>query len=92
LTAFSVSYAGIIGFVGLIVPHVLRLLGFLKAREIVPLSLLLGTVFMMANDLLSRTILSQGQELPVGIVTSLIGGLFFLYLLLQKKKELYSLD
>lgn len=92
LTALAVSYAGIIGFVGLIVPHLLRLLGFLKARELLPLSLVFGAVFMMGNDLLARTALPEGQELPVGIITSAVGGLFFLYLLVQKKRELYGLD
>ena len=92
LTAFSVAYAGIIGFVGLIVPHVLRLIRFVKAEELLPMSLLVGAAFMMANDLIARTILPQGQELPVGIITSTLGGLFFLYLLLKRKKELYYFD
>ncbi len=92
LTAFCVSYAGIIGFVGLIVPHLLRLSGFFKARELLPLSLLFGAVFMMGNDLLARVLLPEGQELPVGIITSTVGGLFFLHLLVQKKRELYGLD
>jgi iron complex transport system permease protein len=47
---------------------------------------------MMANDLIALTILPQGQELPVGIITSTLGGLFFLYLLLKRKKELYYFD
>ncbi len=92
LTAFSVGYAGIIGFVGLIVPHVIRLMRFVKASELVPLSILGGAVFMIFNDLLSRTLLSEGQELPVGIITSSIGGLFFLYLLIKRKRELYYFD
>ena len=92
LTAFSVGYAGIIGFVGLIVPHVIRLMRFVKASELVPLSILGGAVFMIFNDLVSRTLLSEGQELPVGIITSSIGGLFFLYLLIKRKRELYYFD
>ncbi len=92
LTAFSVGYAGIIGFVGLIVPHVIRLLKFVKASELVPLSILAGAVFMIFNDLVSRTLFAEGQELPVGIITSSIGGLFFLYLLIKRKKELYYFD
>ncbi len=92
LTAISVSYTGIIGFVGLIVPHLLRLLGFLRAKELLPLVLLFGLVFMMGNDLLARVILPEGQELPVGIITSCLGGLFFLNLLVKKKKELYGFD
>jgi iron complex transport system permease protein len=92
LTAFSVGYAGIIGFVGLIIPHILRLLRFVRASELVPLSLLGGAFFMIMNDLIARTILAEGQELPVGIITSSIGGLFFLYLLIKRKKELYYFD
>ncbi len=92
LTAVSVAYAGIIGFVGLIVPHLIRLCGFVRASELVPLSLIFGAGFMILNDLLARTILPNGQELPVGIITSALGGLFFLNLLIRKKKELYYFD
>jgi len=89
LTAFSVGYAGIIAFVGLIVPHVLRLVGFRKADELVPMSMVTGAVFMILNDLVSRTLLPEGQELPVGIITSSLGGGFFLYILVKRKKELH---
>jgi iron complex transport system permease protein len=89
LTAFSVGYAGIIAFVGLIVPHVLRLLGFRKAEELIPMSIISGAVFMILNDLVSRTLLPEGQELPVGIITSSLGGGFFLYILVKRKKELH---
>ena len=92
LTAVSVAYTGIIGFVGLIVPHLIRLGGFVRASELIPLSLIFGAGFMMLNDLLARTILPQGQELPVGVITSILGGLFFLNILLKKKKELYYFD
>jgi iron complex transport system permease protein len=92
LTAFSVGYAGIIGFVGLVVPHVVRLLKYVKAAELIPLSLLCGAFFMILNDLIARTVLSGGQELPVGIITSSIGGIFFLYLLIKRKKELFYFD
>jgi iron complex transport system permease protein len=92
LTSVSVAYAGIIGFVGLIVPHLLRLCGFLRASELIPLSVLFGAGFMILNDLLARTVLPQGQELPVGIITSALGGFFFLNLLMKKKRELYYFD
>ncbi len=91
LTAVSVAFSGIIGFVGLIVPHLLRLAGFLRAGVLVPFGLLFGAAFMMLADLLARTLLPQGQELPVGVLTSTLGGLFFLYLLLKRKRELYEL-
>ncbi|RME68017.1 MAG: iron ABC transporter permease, partial [Nitrospirae bacterium] len=92
LTAVSVGYAGIIGFVGLIVPHLLRLLGFVRAKDLLGLSALAGAGFMVLNDLVARTILPQGQELPVGIITSSLGGAFFLYLLITKKRQLYGID
>ncbi len=92
LTAISVGYAGIIGFVGLIIPHLIRLLKFVKAADLVPLSLLLGAAFMIFNDWVARVIMPEGQELSVGIITSAIGGLFFLYLLTKRKKELYYFD
>ncbi len=92
LTAICVGYAGIIGFVGLIIPHITRLLKFIKASDLVPIGVLSGAIFMIFNDLVARTILPEGQELSVGIITSSIGGLFFLYLLMKRKKELYYFD
>ena len=92
LTATSVGYAGIIGFVGLIVPHLVRLLRYVKAVDLIPLSMLFGATFMIGNDLIARTILPEGQELSVGIITSAIGGLFFLYLLTKRKRELTYFD
>jgi len=89
LTSFSVGYAGIIGFVGLIIPHILRLGNFVKASYLLPASLTGGAAFMIATDLIARTILQQGQELPVGVITSSIGGVFFLYLLIKRRKELF---
>ncbi|MBU3916903.1 iron ABC transporter permease, partial [bacterium] len=92
LTAVSVGYAGIIGFVGLIIPHIIRLMKFVKASELIPLSLFVGAIFMVFNDLVARSVLTDGQELSVGIITSFIGGLFFLYLLIKRKKELFQFD
>ncbi|QJA06430.1 iron ABC transporter permease [Thermosulfurimonas marina] len=91
LCAVSVAFSGIIGFVGLIVPHLLRLAGFYRARELAPLSLLFGASFMALADLLSRTLLSGGQEIPVGVFTSTLGGIFFLHLLVRRRRELYEL-
>ncbi len=92
LTAISVGYAGIIGFVGLIIPHMVRLLKFVKASELIPISLLIGAGFMVLNDLIARTAMGDGRELSVGIITSFIGGLFFLYLLIKRKRELFYFD
>jgi iron complex transport system permease protein len=77
LTALATAVAGTIGFVGLIVPHVLRLLVGPEHRRLVPLSLVGGAAFMVACDLVGR--LAGG--LRVGIVTALVGGPFFLWLL-----------
>jgi iron complex transport system permease protein len=87
LAASSViSVTGPIGFVGLIIPHVLRMTLGVDNRIILPCSLLLGASFLTATDTISRTIISP-VEIPVGIITASIGGLFFLWLLMRMKKE-----
>jgi len=80
LTAIAVIQAGIIGFVGLIVPHVLRRLLGGDYRYLLPASLMGGAALLVFADLLART-LTRPAELPVGVVTTLLGGPFFLYLL-----------
>lgn len=80
LTAGAVAVSGIIGFVGLLIPHISRLLFGPDHRLLLPTSALLGGIFLVAADLLSRTVIPSA-ELPVGIITSLCGGPFFLYLL-----------
>jgi iron complex transport system permease protein len=82
-TAASVGVAGVIGFVGLIVPHAVRLALGPDYRRLVPASALLGASFLVLADVLSRSLL-PGGELPVGIVTALVGGPFFLYLLRRR--------
>lgn len=77
-----VSYAGIIGFVGLITPHIMRLLGFSKQNHIYPGSLFFGASFLLAADFLAKNI--SGIELPVGVITAAIGCPFFIYLLMRK--------
>ncbi|MCB5271194.1 MAG: iron ABC transporter permease [Candidatus Cloacimonetes bacterium] len=77
-----VSYAGIIGFVGLITPHIMRLLGFSNQKRIYPGSLLFGASFLLAADFLAKNM--AGIELPVGVITAAIGCPFFIYLLLRK--------
>jgi iron complex transport system permease protein len=76
----SVSLAGIIGFVGLMVPHAVRLLLGPDHRTLLPMSLILGGLFMVLADLAARTLISPA-ELPVGIITALTGAPFFLWLL-----------
>jgi iron complex transport system permease protein len=82
-TAAAVSYAGIIGFVGLIAPHVMRTLGGPAHRTLIPSSAIAGAALLVLSDLGAR-VLIRPQELPVGIVTTLLGGPFFLWLLRRK--------
>ncbi|WP_297475110.1 iron ABC transporter permease [Thermococcus sp.] len=90
LAAFSVSTAGIIGFVGLMGPHIMRLLLGPNHRELTPASALFGGVLLVTADIIAR-ILSRPTEIPVGIVTAMMGAPFFLYLLMKHKRgELYS--
>lgn len=80
----SVAMTGMIGFVGLVVPHLIRLWRGPNHRLLLPASALLGALLLVLADLLARTIVSP-LELPIGIVTSALGAPFFLYLLLRKK-------
>ena len=73
---FSVALSGMIGFVGLVVPHLVRLLGGVNHNYLLPGSALLGAGLMIIADLLSRVIL-QPAEIPVGLITSAIGSPFF---------------
>ncbi len=86
LTAAAVSVSGIIGFVGLIVPHTVRLLIGPDHRWLLPASCLGGGLFLLIADTLARTLLDP-MELPVGIITSMAGAPFFLHLLLKKKQS-----
>jgi iron complex transport system permease protein len=86
-TAAAVAFTGIIGFVGLIVPHIMRNLWGGDYRRLLPLSIIGGATFLLAADILSRILLAP-QELPVGIITALAGAPFFL-LLLRKSKQQY---
>ena len=84
--ATAVAIAGVIGFVGLIVPHAVRLLFGSDHRRLLPLVAPLGASFLIAVDLLARTVLTP-QEVPVGVVTALLGGPFFLWLLRTRRVE-----
>jgi iron complex transport system permease protein len=84
LTAAAVAMAGLVGFVGLTVPHVVRLLWGGCHRHLLPASALLGAAFLMLADALSRTLLAPA-EIPVGVVTALLGAPFFLYLLRRQE-------
>ncbi len=86
VAATAVAIAGVIGFVGLIVPHVVRMLFGGDYRRLLPLAALLGAAFLIAADVLSRTVLAP-QEVPVGIVTAVVGAPFFLYLLRTRRVD-----
>jgi iron complex transport system permease protein len=86
LTAAAVAVAGVIGFVGLVVPHVMRLLVGPDHRVLLPTSALAGAAFLVATDTLAR---AGPAEVPVGIVTAALGAPFFLYLL--RDREVHSL-
>lgn len=83
MTAISVSMAGSIGFVGLIVPHALRLLGVRDYRALLPAAVIVGGSFLVITDTLARTVLAP-RQIPVGVITALVGVPLFL-LLLQRQ-------
>ncbi|MBI5877505.1 MAG: iron ABC transporter permease [Chloroflexi bacterium] len=87
-TATAVSFSGLIGFVGLVVPHAVRLVSGADHRRLLPWSFLAGAGFLMLADLIARTALAP-QELPLGIVTAFAGAPFFLYLLRRAKQAAY---
>lgn len=87
LTAAVVSAAGGIGFVGLIVPHAVRLVVGPDHRKVLPVSLLFGAVFLVLVDLVTRTI-DRPNEMPIGIITAILGAPFFLALLRGRKRVL----
>ncbi len=89
LVAVAVSHTGIIGFVGLIVPHIARSLFGSDMRDNLHYAALLGALLLTAADALARTIIPGGAELPVGIVTALLGGGFFLYLLQTRRERFW---
>ena len=79
--------AGIIGFVGLIVPHMIRLIVGSDYRLLLPLAAIFGATFVVLTDIIARTII-EPQEIPVGIVTAMVGGPFFIWLLSSQKEFL----
>lgn len=86
LTAGAVSVSGMIGFVGLIVPHAMRILIGPDHRFLFPASVLGGGLFLVIADTFARTVLSP-VELPVGIITAFLGAPFFMYLLRRHREK-----
>ena len=86
LTAAAVSIGGLIGFVGLVMPHAVRLVLGPDHRLLLPASALAGAIFVVFADLLARVVLAP-TEIPVGVVTAVVGAPFFLYLLRRSRRE-----
>lgn len=87
-TAAAVCFCGAIGFVGIIIPHAVRLVMGPDYRLLLPFSALAGAAFLILADTAARTLLAP-TEIPVGVITALIGAPFFLYLLQQKKRGIF---
>jgi len=87
-TAAAVSFSGVIGFIGLVVPHIIRILWGGDFKKLIPLSILGGGTALLVSDLLARIVMAP-RYLPVGIVTALIGAPFFLWILRKAKKEVF---
>jgi cobalamin transport system permease protein len=83
-TAAAVAFSGLIGFVGLMVPHIMRLLVGPDHRRLLPASALFGALLLLVADTVARTVMAPA-EIPVGIITAAVGGPFFLYLLRVRK-------
>jgi iron complex transport system permease protein len=88
IAASAVSVSGTIGFVGLITPHIMRLIVGPDHRILYPSSALAGGILMLFSDTVARLVL-QPREIPVGIITAIIGVPFFIFLLLRSRKEAY---
>ena len=86
LTAAAVAFCGIIAFVGLVVPHLVRMTVGPGHRVLLPASALGGAALLVAADLVARTALDY-QELPLGVLTSVVGGPFFFWLLRRTRAE-----
>ena len=80
ITGVMVAFSGIIGFVGLMVPHIARILVGGDYTRVLPASALIGAIFLLWSDIVARTVMAP-EDMPIGIVTGLIGGIFFVWLL-----------
>ena len=88
MAASIISFVGIIGFVGLIVPHMVRLIIGSDYRFVIPASVVVGGAFLLGCDIISRSI-DVSATIPVGVITSLIGAPIFLYLIIRQKREVW---
>ena len=85
ITGILVSSCGIIGFVGLITPHIARTLVGTNHQKMIPISIILGSLFIIWADVLARCLLPNA-ELPIGIFTALVGAPFFVYIVIKTQK------
>lgn len=86
VTAASVSISGMIGWVGLVIPHFSRMVIGCDYRKLLPASMLMGATFLLVVDDLAR--LMASSEIPIGILTAFVGAPFFLYLITRRKQQL----
>ncbi len=87
-TAVAVAFSGIIGFIGLVVPHIVRIVWTADYKRLIPISILMGASALLLADILARILLAP-STLPVGIVTALAGAPFFLWILRRAKREVF---
>ena len=87
VVAAAVSFVGVIGFIGLVIPHIIRILLGPDNRRIMPLSLIGGACFILICDYISHVIAPQFGTLPIGVTTALIGAPIFVYLLIRRRRE-----
>jgi iron complex transport system permease protein len=87
IVAAAVSVSGIIGFIGLVIPHIMRILVGPDNRVLFPVSALVGGIVLLIADTLARTVMVP-REIPVGILTALLGGPFFIYLLTTEQRRI----
>ena len=87
MVGVTVAFCGLIGFVGLVVPHLVRLVWGPDFRRLIPASAILGAILVLGADILARS-LNPPAEIPIGVVTSLVGAPFFLYLINRRNRQL----
>jgi iron complex transport system permease protein len=91
LTGAAISVAGVIGFVGLVIPHIVRLWVGSDYRIMLIASFLSGSAFLLVCDVIARTIISP-NELPIGVITGIVGGIVFILILSKSKKRAKALS
>lgn len=87
IVAAAVSFVGVIGFIGLVIPHILRIILGPDNRMIMPLSMVTGACFILICDYAARIIAPQFGVLPIGVITALIGAPIFIFLLIRRRRE-----